>query len=152
MAAENGYQMPASSVEYLLDVVIFSIFHIVTRDISYYDHRCAVSNAPSASAAPTAPPRARDKMDGTHICTARELMRWLTALLCFVDETYDTLEKGNCQTPKSYLYLYPYLYLYIYLCPYMYLFLYLYLHYTSIPIYNDANNAMNAKPEEAALD
>ena len=35
-------------------------------------------------------------MDGTQVCTARELMSWLTALLCFVDAKYDTLEKGNC--------------------------------------------------------
>ena len=106
MVAESGSQLPTSSIEHLLIVIIFSIFHIVTLDVPYYDHRCAVSNAPHAapsvpSAAPTAPPRARDKMDGTHICTARELMRWLTALLCFVDETYDTLEKGNCQRPEE---------------------------------------------------
>ena len=81
MAAENGYQMPASSVEHLLDVVIFSIFHIITRDVPYYDHRCVVSNAPNAtqsspSVSPPAPPRACHQMD--------QLMRWLISLLSFV--------------------------------------------------------------------
>ena len=101
MVVETGYQMPASAVEHLLIVVIFSIVYIFTRDVPYYDHRCVISNAPplapsSPSVSPPTPPRGRDKMDGTHICTARELMRWLTALLCFVDAKYDTLEKGNC--------------------------------------------------------
>ena len=103
MVAENGYiyQMPASSVEHLPDVVIFSIFHIVTRDVPYYDHRCVVSDAPHAtqlppSVSPPTPPRGRDKMDGAHIWTASELMRWLTALFCFIDAKYDTLDKGNC--------------------------------------------------------
>ena len=40
-------------------------------------------------------------MDGTHICTASELMRWLNALLCFVDAKYDTLDKGHCRGSKS---------------------------------------------------
>ena len=70
--------------------------------LPHYDQpRCFVPKAPHAtssspSVSPPAPPRARDKMDGSHICTARELMRWLTALLCFVEAQYDTLEKGNC--------------------------------------------------------
>ena len=101
MVVETGYQMPTSAVAHLLIVVIFSIVYIFTRDVPYYDHRCVISNAPplapsSPSVSPPTPPRGRDKMDGTHICTARELMRWLTALLCFVDAKYDTLEKGNC--------------------------------------------------------
>ena len=94
MVAETGYQMPTSPVEHLpivvifsifigyqmaiqmaINVVVFSIFNIVTRDVPYYDQsRCVVPN----------------------IHTARELMRWLTALLCFVEAQYDTLEKGNC--------------------------------------------------------
>ena len=108
MIAENGYQMLASSVEHLLDVVIFSIFHIVTRDVPYYmyDHRCVVSDAPNAtqsspSVSPRTPPRGRDKMDGAHIWTVSELMRWLTALLCFIDAKYDTLDKGNCTAVRS---------------------------------------------------
>ena len=84
MAAANGYQMPA--------FVIFSIFHIITRDVPYYAHRCVVSNAPNAtqsspSVSPPAPPRARHKMD--------ELMRWLISLLSFVEAKYYTLKTGN---------------------------------------------------------
>ena len=86
MAAETGYQMSTSSVEHLLIVIIFGIFHIVTRDVHVpynYDHRCVVYTAPhaaplSSSVSPTAPPRGRDA-----------LMRWLIALLCFIEEKYD---------------------------------------------------------------
>ena len=94
MIAENGYLMPASSAEHLLNVVIFSIFHIATRDVPYFDHRCVASNAPYAtqsqpSVSPQALPRARHQMD--------EVTRWLIALLCFVDAKYDTCTdvKGN---------------------------------------------------------
>jgi hypothetical protein len=70
-------------------VAIFSIFHIITRDVPYYDHRCVVSNAPNAtqsspSVSPPAPPRARHKMD--------QLMRWLISLLSFVEAKYYTLD------------------------------------------------------------
>ena len=52
MAAETGYQMSTSSVEHLLIVIIFGIFHIVTRDVHVpynYDHRCVVYTAPHAA-------------------------------------------------------------------------------------------------------
>jgi hypothetical protein len=116
----TGYQlailMVTSSVQHLLNVVIssiftgyqlainvfiFNIFNIVSRDVPCYDQpRCFVSKAlhatsSSHSASYPDPPRARSKMDGTHICLARKLMRWLTALLCFVEEQYYTLERGN---------------------------------------------------------
>ena len=98
MAAETGYQMSTSSVEHLLIVIIFGIFHIVTRDVHVpynYDHRCVVYTAPhaaplSSSVSPTAPPRGRDA-----------LMRWLIALLCFIEEKYDTLEQGTCTRPEE---------------------------------------------------
>ena len=87
MEAENGYE----TVEHLamLIVVIFSIFHIATRDVPYSDQRCVVSDAPHAaqsspSVFPPASPRARHKMD--------QLMRWLISLLSFVEATYYTLK------------------------------------------------------------
>jgi hypothetical protein len=91
MIAENGY--------HLLNVVISSIFHIATRDVLYYDHRgCVVSNAPHAtqsppSVSPPAPPRACHTMD--------QLIRWLIALLSFIEEKYYTLKKGNYMYTKK---------------------------------------------------
>ena len=80
MVVENGSQMTPSSVEHLphavifsifigyqmaiqmaINVVVFNIFNIVTRDVPHCDQpRCFVPN----------------------ICTARALMRWVIRLFC----------------------------------------------------------------------
>ena len=153
-----GYQM---AIQMAINVVVFSIFNIVTRDVPHCDQpRCFVPNICTARALmrwvirlfcqspdmgdcdykdlhdqvsgwhlnkmatavfSSIPSGAHDPMfngrsdllqscsimahspvglpQGSCLYTsARELMRWLTALhvLCFVEAQYDTLEKGNC--------------------------------------------------------
>ena len=70
-----------SLAEHWLNVIItFSIFNIVSRDVTHYAQRAGLS---SHSFPPPAPARAHGRIEGTHLCTARAIMRWLTALLCF---------------------------------------------------------------------
>jgi hypothetical protein len=116
MVAEIGYQMPASSVEHLLTVVIFSLFHIVIRDVPHYDYRRVVSNATRAtkSSPSVSPPgvlhsaptisaslhvawlatSSAEHLLNVTICSTCKLMRWLFALLCFIDteKIIDTVE------------------------------------------------------------
>ena len=84
------------SAAYLLNVIIlgiFSIFRIVTRAVTSYGQHAA-SSSPLFS--PPNPPRLHGKM-GTHLCSARKLMRWLLALFCFIDtaKIIDTLRTLN---------------------------------------------------------